>query len=139
MHSAYITAQKMKFSIKDFFSKCNQIPRKLRIWSQLLKNTLMENSSFSYEFMCQQFGHTWIHWSDHHCKRQTISGGNFFCLNNSCTQKVKMHAIVPYLVYIRLKWIGQYIWQTVHADFAKCARNASKKNGHIWAHATKND
>ena len=30
-------AQKMKFSIKDFFSKCDQIRRKLRIWSHLLK------------------------------------------------------------------------------------------------------
>ena len=26
-----VTAQKMKFSIKDFFSKCDQIRRKLRI------------------------------------------------------------------------------------------------------------
>ena len=30
----------MKFLIKDFFSKCNQIPRKLRIWSHLLKKSL---------------------------------------------------------------------------------------------------
>ena len=30
------TAQKMKFSIKDFFSKCDQIPSFLRIWSHLL-------------------------------------------------------------------------------------------------------
>ena len=30
-------AQKMKFSIKDFFSKCDQIRRKLRMWSPLLK------------------------------------------------------------------------------------------------------
>ena len=30
------TAQKMKFFIKDFFSKCEQIGRKLRIWSHLL-------------------------------------------------------------------------------------------------------
>ena len=37
------TAQKMKFSIKDFFSKCNQIRRKLRIWSHSLKKSLMEN------------------------------------------------------------------------------------------------
>ena len=34
-----ITAQKMKFSIKDFFSKCDQIRRKLRIWSHLLKKS----------------------------------------------------------------------------------------------------
>ena len=40
------TAQKMKFLIKDFFSKCDQIRRKLQIWSHLLKKSLMENSTF---------------------------------------------------------------------------------------------
>ena len=40
------TAQKMRFSIKDFFSKCDQIPRKLRIWLHLLKNSLMKNLIF---------------------------------------------------------------------------------------------
>ena len=33
----------MKFSIKDLFSKCDQIRRKLRIWSHLMKKSLMEN------------------------------------------------------------------------------------------------
>ena len=42
----YGTAQKVKFSIKDFFSKCDQIHRKLRIWSHLLKKPLLENSIF---------------------------------------------------------------------------------------------
>ena len=42
-----ITAQKLKFSIKDFFSKCNQIRSFLRIWSHLLKKSLMVNFSFS--------------------------------------------------------------------------------------------
>ena len=37
------TAQKMKFSIKNFFSKCDQIRSLLRIWSHLLKKALMEN------------------------------------------------------------------------------------------------
>ena len=41
-----VTAQKMKLSIKDFFSKCDQIPRKLRIWSHLLKKSLTENFIF---------------------------------------------------------------------------------------------
>ena len=41
-----VTAQKMKFSIKDFFSKGDQIRRQLRIWSQLLKKFLMETSFF---------------------------------------------------------------------------------------------
>ena len=40
------TAQKMKFSIKDFFSKCDQIRRKLGIWSHLLKKSLMKNCIF---------------------------------------------------------------------------------------------
>ena len=40
------TAQKMKFSIKDFLSKCDQIHRKLRIWSYLLKKFLIENFIF---------------------------------------------------------------------------------------------
>ena len=40
------TAQKMKFFIKDFFSKCDQIGRKLRICSYLLKKSLIENFIF---------------------------------------------------------------------------------------------
>ena len=36
----------MKFSIKDFFSKCDQIRRKLWIWSHSLKKSLMENFIF---------------------------------------------------------------------------------------------
>ena len=34
------------FSIKDFFSKCDQILRKLRIWLHLLKKSIMENFIF---------------------------------------------------------------------------------------------
>ena len=40
------TTQKLKFSIKDFFSKCDQIRRKLRILSHLLKKSLIENIVF---------------------------------------------------------------------------------------------
>ena len=40
------TAQKMKFSIKDSFSKCDQIRSFLRIWSHLRKKYLMENLIF---------------------------------------------------------------------------------------------
>ena len=41
-----ITARKVKFSIKDLFSKCDQIRWKLRIWSHLLKKPFMENFIF---------------------------------------------------------------------------------------------
>ena len=41
-----VNAQKMKFPIKDIFSKCDQIRWKLWIWSQLLKKSFMENFIF---------------------------------------------------------------------------------------------
>ena len=43
-----ITAQKVKFSIKDFLSKCDQIRSFLRIWSHLLKKSFMENFIFFF-------------------------------------------------------------------------------------------
>ena len=45
--SSFITtAQRMKFSIKNFFGKCDQIPIFLLGWSHLLKKSLMENFIF---------------------------------------------------------------------------------------------
>ena len=41
-HRWRYNAQKMRFPIKDFFSKCDQILRKLQIWSHLLKKFLMD-------------------------------------------------------------------------------------------------
>ena len=40
----------MKFSIKDFFIKCDQTRMKLLIWSHLLKKSLMEN----FIFLCSE-------------------------------------------------------------------------------------
>ena len=40
----------MKFSSKDFFSKYDQIRNFLRIWSHLLKKSLMENFIFCAVF-----------------------------------------------------------------------------------------
>ena len=40
------TAQKVKYSVKDFFSNCDQIRRKLQTWSHLLKKSLKENFIF---------------------------------------------------------------------------------------------
>ena len=42
------TAQNMKLSIKDFFSKCDQIRSFLRIWTHLLKKSLTGNFIFLY-------------------------------------------------------------------------------------------
>ena len=46
----------MKFSITDFFSKCDQIRSFLRIWSYLLKKSIMENFNF-----CAVLGHCCLH------------------------------------------------------------------------------
>ena len=48
----------MKFSIKEFFSKYNQIRRKLRIWSHLLKKSSMEN----FIFLCSDIMLEVISW-----------------------------------------------------------------------------
>ena len=39
-------SQKMKFLIKDFFIKCDQILSFLQIWSHLMKKSLMKNFTF---------------------------------------------------------------------------------------------
>ena len=46
-------AQKMKFSIKDFFSKCDQVHRKLLIWSLLLNRSLIGIFIFCAVFMAE--------------------------------------------------------------------------------------
>ena len=46
LESFIYTAQEMKFFIKDFFSKYDQIGRKMQIWAHLLKKSLMEKLHF---------------------------------------------------------------------------------------------
>ena len=51
--AASSTAQEMQFSIKNFFSICNQIRKKLRIWSYLLKKFLKSDSHLPKKwFIC---------------------------------------------------------------------------------------
>ena len=42
----FLSLQQMKFSIKDFFSKFDQICRFLRTWSHLLRKSWMEDFIF---------------------------------------------------------------------------------------------
>ena len=49
------TGQKLKFSIKDFFGKCDQIRNFLRLWLYLLKESLIENFIFvQLKMVCQK-------------------------------------------------------------------------------------
>ena len=50
------TAQKKKFCIKDFFSKCDQIRSLLRIWSHWLKKCSTENFFF---VQCERWCKIW--------------------------------------------------------------------------------
>ena len=52
------TIQKMSFSIKDFSSKCEQIRRKLRIWSHLTEEIL----NGKLHFLCSVLD--WIRYFD---------------------------------------------------------------------------
>ena len=49
------TAQKMKFSIKELFSKCGQIRSFLRIWSHLPKIPYWKTSFFVHLFLGRNF------------------------------------------------------------------------------------
>ena len=53
---------KIKFSIKDFFSKRDQIGSFLRIWSHLLKKPLMENFKFCAVYYVFKL---YLIWKDH--------------------------------------------------------------------------
>ena len=54
--------KKMNFSIKNFFSKCDQIRNFLRIWSHLLKKSLMENfCSVCIFAILELLKHFWKH------------------------------------------------------------------------------
>ena len=51
----------MNFFSKYFFSKCDQIGRKQRIWSHLLKKYLMENLIFCAVFKdYEKVRETWV-------------------------------------------------------------------------------
>ena len=74
------TVRKMKFSITDFFSKCDQIRRKLRIWSHLLKKSIMENFVFCVVLLRKLS-------TDNSCQnlyKNVYLKGRNFCGRNSC-------------------------------------------------------
>ena len=51
--------QKMKSSINDFPSKCDQIRRKLRFWSYLLKKSLWKTLFFVLCYFAKSRKNTW--------------------------------------------------------------------------------
>ena len=80
------TAQKMKFSIKDFFSRYDQIRRKLRIWSHLLKKSLMENFIFCAVYATKKASCIFAKPSNLHL---IVFPGSFFLLLLQITEEKK--------------------------------------------------
>ena len=56
------TAKKLKLSIKDFFSKCDQICSFLWIWAHLLSISLIENFIFCAVFITKYDKHYYKMW-----------------------------------------------------------------------------
>ena len=79
-HDAMV--QKIKFFIKDFFNKCDQIHRKQRIWSHLLKKHFMKNN-----FLCNVFCSLF----DKICQEYTM----FFQLYQLAFETVNINALHP--------------------------------------------
>ena len=66
--------KKMTFSTKEFFIKCDQIRRKLPIWSHLLKKTLMEN----FIFCAVSVFMSWKHLKPSICRKHCVYFTTFF-------------------------------------------------------------
>ena len=81
----FLTTQKMKFSIRDFFSKCDQICKKVRIWSHLLKKSSMENFIFcavSVHYEILWFSDAFIGYRNRRVARNKLT--KIFCITVSC-------------------------------------------------------
>ena len=108
-----MTAQKMKFSIKDFLSECDQIRWKLRIWSHLLRKSLMENF-----ILCvvhanqgyQSFGQILLSL----CKTSRL----IFFLNDLCKQKAVVRRCSSKLMF--LKYFANFIGKHLCSGMRAC-------------------
>ena len=70
------TAPKIKFFIKDLFSKCDQFLSFLQIWSHLLKKSLLEN--FILCALLEINLLTYLPWATQSIKLRTSGPGSFF-------------------------------------------------------------
>ena len=98
----------MKFSIKDFSSKCDQIPRKLRIWSHLLQKSLMENFIFYavYILINEKFNDS----SAHSCVRYLLIIFVNFHKDNNISWLFTFFDKIPWVS--NQKYSQQHFWKT---------------------------
>ena len=102
------TAQKLKFSIKNFFSKCDQTCSFLRIWSHLMETSLMENFSF-----CAV---SWVRSCAYTQSKVQFRGGS----RTAATSKVELFVIIVK----RLEAVNYY-HKELHLGCCSSPRSAS--------------
>ena len=85
-----LTAQKMRFSIKDFFSKCDQIRRKLSYLSHLQKKSLMENFIFCAVSVIYEHHH------DIHCRKKLQLHLEYMQYHRMLDLRIKNSKCEPY-------------------------------------------
>ena len=111
----------MKFSIKDFFSKCYQIRWKLRIWSHLLKKSLIENFIFcAADVILSSFTLLtyWIHFLMLNYSAQAPHGLNmsYKARQDRSLEKEKdssnppLIIVVEKVIFVSTAWKGSKYW-----------------------------
>ena len=104
------TARKTKFFIKDFFSICDQIRRKLQIRSHLLKKSLMENFIFC-----------------------TVT---FLTIDNDLIMKYKQYIRFDFGNCVKSVQIRTFFWSVyscIHPEYRKIR---TRKNSVFWHFST---
>ena len=117
-----VTVRKMKFSIKDFFSKCDEIHSFLRIGSRLLRKSLRENVIFcavsdeSYAFTFVPWNFALSHFRSSHLqmffkiddlKHFAIISENHLCWSPFL---IKLQAFRPATLLKRDSNTGVFLW-----------------------------
>ena len=109
------TAQKIKFFNKDFFSKCDQIRRFLRIWSHLLKKSLMENFTFCAVYLV------------HYCLgckvfMAILGDKSKAFIRRFSAKKVNLNYLANFTgKHVAILLLRLYLWQSSRALGRKCS------------------
>ena len=111
------TAQKTKFSIKDLFSKFDQICSFLRIWAQLLKKSLMKN----FIFCAVLLSHQTIPNPTSLCGWYLFSFVNIFDSFDRFLTAIVLFAHNPILIFFHIcshiYFHSEFIWSHIYPIF----------------------
>ena len=98
------TEQKLKFSLKKFFSKCDQICSFLRILSHLQKKSLMESSIFcavfEIRFRVSRFINTLKPWSQIDNNKSLAIQECLYITNPLYIMKKEVRSLCCYFIFI---------------------------------------